>query len=192
MVPAPPLSSTHRLSPGASTALTVAGVAGAGLLGGLIWAAVTGRRLVIAFKAGVPYPLLVKDVGNGAYLRSDAAQAFLWMADEARAAGIPLAAGSAFRSMAEQSYLWSLSVTGKYKDKTGKNVPVAFPGTSNHQQAVTVDITDGVQRGFDRDLWYASALFKWMLAHAPKFGWSWAEGKKINEPWHWNYVGVGA
>lgn len=51
----------------------------------------------------------------------------------------------------------------------------AVPGTSNHGWGLAIDVNLG---GDDTRL-------KWLLAHAPMFGWSW---EAQSEPWHIRYV----
>lgn len=181
-MPSAPLHTLAKRSPSWGVVGTVVGIGVAGGLGLVIWAAVTGRKIVLGFRNKVPMPLLVRAVGNNQFLRNDAAGAFLEMQKAAAAQGVNLLAGSGFRSMAEQSYLYALKVAGKYGDAA-----VAFPGTSNHQGAVAMDVSDGVHT-MDPAVWRQKSLFKWLAANARNFGWSWSEGQKINEPWHWIYV----
>lgn len=55
--------------------------------------------------------------------------------------------------------------------------PAARPYTSNHGWAIAVDI--GGRR--------AAA---WMMRNGHRFGWSWDEGRRVGEWWHFRYVGV--
>lgn len=55
----------------------------------------------------------------------------------------------------------------------------AIPGTSNHGLGLAVDISD--VGGF------GSARYKVLSKIAPRFGWSNAAGRTINEYWHWEY-----
>lgn len=57
----------------------------------------------------------------------------------------------------------------------GGNV-AAVPGTSNHGWGIAVDVL-------------TKAAAAWMYSHAGKFGWSWDEGKRVGEWWHFRYVG---
>jgi hypothetical protein len=57
----------------------------------------------------------------------------------------------------------------------------ATPGTSNHGYGITVDVAN--LGGF------TSARYRQFATLAVASGWSNAEGKSINEPWHWNYTG---
>lgn len=55
----------------------------------------------------------------------------------------------------------------------------AVPGTSNHGWGVAVDIP------------FPDAQ-AWLRRNAHRFGWSWDEGARVGEPWHWRYVGASA
>ena len=56
----------------------------------------------------------------------------------------------------------------------------AVPGTSNHGFGIAVDLHTG--DGFGS---FTSAQYKWMVTNGAKHGWSNAEGRSVNEPWHW-------
>jgi hypothetical protein len=74
--------------------------------------------------------------GQQAYLRKDAARAFMAMnADSERRFGVTLRATSArcaYRPIADQNYFWNLYVSGR-------GSLAARPGSSNHGLAITVD-----------------------------------------------------
>lgn len=57
----------------------------------------------------------------------------------------------------------------------------AVPGTSNHGTGNAVDFASGINTSF------SSAENLWMQANAPEHGFSLAEGRSVNEPWHWTY-----
>lgn len=54
----------------------------------------------------------------------------------------------------------------------------AVPGTSNHGLGLAVDAGIGS---------FTSQAYKDLSAIAGHYGWSNAAGKRINEPWHWEY-----
>lgn len=64
-----------------------------------------------------------------------------------------------------------------YRKKGG--VAAAVPGTSNHGWGATVDWQN--LGGYDSTKWKAFAKL------AAEHGWSNAEGRSVNEPWHWTY-----
>lgn len=59
----------------------------------------------------------------------------------------------------------------------------AVPGTSNHGMGTTVDVA-GMR--------YGSTRFNQFSKVAAKHGWSNAEGRTVNEAWHWNRLGAAA
>ena len=135
----------------------------------------TGRKPVI----GNDGLMIVAKVGDGQYMRPDAAEAFNRMAEAAAADGITILAGSAFRSIPEQALLYAQYVARLFTAPT-----VAKPGTSNHGNGTAVDIADAP----GRSLTYSSPTYKWLLANASDYDFSWDEGSKVNEPWHWRYA----
>lgn len=105
-------------------------------------------------------------------LRCDAAAALEDLdAAYANQFGGHLAINSTYRSYAAQ-----------VSTKAAKGYLAATPGTSNHGDAVAVDLSIGG---------YGSAEYVWLLANAPAFGWdnpSWARaGGSKAEPWHWEF-----
>ncbi len=126
---------------------------------------------VTAYVNGQPSTITVYSVGNGEYLREDAARAYRAMEAEARAAGINISAGSGFRTNAEQQHLYELW-------QQGRGNLAARPGYSNHQGGVAMDI-NGVGS-------YNSAAYAWLRANAGRFGFSNDVG---GEYWHWHYTG---
>ncbi len=146
-------------------------------------AALVGLSLISGYKPvlGNSGLMLVKRVaGDGQYMRPDAADAFNALVEAAAAQGVTLLAGSAFRSVAEQAVLYAL-----YLQRWKAAPTVAAPGTSNHGNGTAVDVASapGVS------LSYGSAGYRWMTNNASRFGFSWDEGSKVDEPWHWRFVG---
>jgi len=147
--------------------------AGAGLVG---LSLITGYKPVVG-NSGL---MMVKSVGSGGFMRPDAADAFNAMAAAAAQEGITLLAGSAFRSIPEQAILYAQYVQRFFTAPT-----VAKPGTSNHGNGTAVDIASspGVS------LTYGSSAYNWLKRNAATYGFSWDEGQKVDEPWHWRFVG---
>lgn len=116
------------------------------------------------------------EVAPGKYLRKDAAGAFRAMATAFAKAGMGnLGVTAGFRSNARQAYLYRLY-------KSGRGNLAAPPGKSLHQSGIAVDLNG--YGGSTR-----SKQFQWLLANASKYGFSWANGRRYGEPWHWEYVG---
>ncbi len=145
-------------------------------------AALVGLSLFSEYKLvlGNTGPLMVKSVGNGGYMRSDAADAFNAMVAAAAQDGVRLLAGSAFRSVPEQTLLYLAYAARLFAPPT-----VAKPGTSNHGNGTAVDVASAPTVSLS----YGSSGYQWLMANAEGYGFSWDEGRKVNEPWHWRFVG---
>jgi peptidoglycan hydrolase-like protein with peptidoglycan-binding domain len=160
------------------------GLASDGVVGPNTWAALRsggvsnpgtpeGSKQVTAYIQGQPSTITVSPVGNGQYMRGDAARNFQAMQSAARAAGINLTATSGFRTMEQQQVLYQMYLNG-----TGNLA--AKPGYSNHQGGVSMDI--GGIGG------YGTSAYNWLKANAGRFGYQNDVG---GEPWHWTYKGGG-
>ena len=126
-------------------------------------------KKVTAYYNGSPRTISVVPVGNGQYLRADAAAHYKKMVAAAAKAGIHLTPDSGFRSMAEQQHLYQLYLSGQ------GNL-AAKPGYSNHQGGVAMDI--GGVNG------YGTAAYNWLRAHAGDYGF---RNTVSGEFWHWSY-----
>lgn len=114
-------------------------------------------------------------IGN-AYLRKDAGQAFMQMAQAYKAAtGKSLAITEGWRSYDRQVKL--------YNDyRSGRGNLAAKPGTSDHGRGTSVDM-----RGMGA---IGSPSFNWLRQNAKKFGYDWTGGTFSQiEAWHWSYTG---
>lgn len=127
-----------------------------------------GRR-VTGYVNGSPRSIRVSSVGNGEFLRTDAAASYKKMLDAARRAGVSLYSISGFRSMSEQRYLYNLW-------KSGQGNLAAPPGYSNHQGGVSMDI-GGVGN-------YGTRAYNWLRNNAGRFGFV---NDVAGEYWHWTY-----
>jgi len=148
----------------------------AGLAAGVGLSLITGIKPVV----GNHGLMFVKSVGNGGYMTVAAADAFKEMVDAAAQDGVTLMAGSAFRSPLEQAVLYAEYVARGFSYPT-----VAKPGISNHGNGSAIDIA--VAQGVS--VHYGSQAYNWLMANAGSFGFSWTEGRAVDEPWHWVYVG---
>ncbi len=129
-------------------------------------------KKVTAYVRGSPRSIRVNPIPNGEFLRSDAAKSYNKMYAAARKQGITLAVNDGFRSMSEQQYLYNLY-------KSGRGNVAAPPGYSNHQNGIATDIQVGG---------WGTSTFNWLARNAGRYGFSNAEGRSVNEPWHWVYV----
>jgi len=105
-------------------------------------------------------PQLGKPQGTpGAYLRPDAAAAFVEMARAARQAGVNLD-GSGYRTYAAQVATYG-----------NGGAPSASPGTSNHGWGIAIDMN------------MTAAATAWLNAHAAQYGFA----PIASEAWHFEY-----
>ncbi|MBI3183330.1 MAG: D-alanyl-D-alanine carboxypeptidase family protein [Myxococcales bacterium] len=118
---------------------------------------------------GRPFGITVYPVGQGEYLRADAAKAYVQMIAAAKRAGVNLYAVSGFRTMDEQRKLYQAYLNG-----TGNLA--ARPGYSNHQGGISMDI--GGVGG------YGTRAYQWLKNHARRFGFV---NDVSGEYWHWTY-----
>jgi hypothetical protein len=116
--------------------------------------------------------------GIPVFLRDDAAVAWEDMRRESvqrlSVNLYPLGPASAYRSLEQQQFFWNLFQRG--------GNPAAPPGSSNHGWGVAVDVGDPDAATSQRQ-W--SAVRRIGL----RYGWSWDEGSRVGEPWHFRYVG---
>jgi len=153
-----------------------------GIVGPKTWAALRGGgvsqpppagggKQVTAYVQGRPSTITVYPVGNGQYMRADAARNFKAMQAAAARAGINLSATSGFRTMAQQQELYR-----KYLNGTGNLA--AKPGYSNHQSGISMDI--GGVGG------YNTRAYNWLRNNAANYGF---KNDVRGEYWHWTFKG---
>jgi D-alanyl-D-alanine carboxypeptidase len=78
---------------------------------------------------------------------------------------VPNGSASSARSVAAQHWFWN-----------HRPPAAAFPGTSNHGWGLAVDVA-------------TRQAAAWILSHGHRYGWSWDEGRRVGEWWHFRYVG---
>jgi len=145
----------------------------------------------------VPHDLVklkLRSVGGDFELRREAAQALGVLFAAAEAAGHKLYVKSAYRSYQTQSTMYY----GRLEKTNGDDGVVAFPGSSDHQTGLGVDILnyawtlrEGMTPAFGK-----TDEAVWMEAHCAEFGYilRYMPEKQditgiIYEPWHFRYVG---
>lgn len=183
--------------------------AGVGATAGLVW--IFGRPAIGAARIPVPpgfvpVTILVKSIGDGQVLRTDAARRYKKMKAAAAKDGIKLVANSGFRSVPKQALLYAqalvrggfkaVSISALIREITtpGFNTtikpspPTAPPGRSNHNAGLSVDIDTGLSiESFAAGK--RTAVFNWLVANAGKYGF--VRDVPV-EPWHWSCVACGA
>lgn len=132
-------------------------------------------------------------------MRADAADKFNELCRAAAKDDVKIVGTSGFRDMQTQIKLYNDRYVHPYPRKpsentlspNGKRIGVAaYPGYSNHQGGIAVDIDIGPhlaeKNRYAGDMGKDPA-FVWMTKNAEKFGFDNREGKSVNEPWHWVY-----
>jgi D-alanyl-D-alanine carboxypeptidase len=107
---------------------------------------------------------------------------FQRMIDDAAKAGIRLSGGG-FRTKQQQIALRTSNGCPDIWTAPASSckVPTAIPGRSLHEIGLAIDLTSGKKTISDRK----SAAFKWLAAHAGKYGFV----NLPSEPWHWSITG---
>lgn len=148
---------------------------------------------MVTFPNGLIPTSAMTALSVGGFLLPAAAQNFEQWRAVARNAGWNLtitSAADAFRTYVIQERIFRARYTltplwqrptKRWNGQTWYLLPgqatAAVPGTSNHGKGLAVDIKDA--GGFK------GKFYEWMTETGPAFGWSNAEGRSINEPWHW-------
>lgn len=124
------------------------------------------------------------------------------MLDDCQAAGLEPLICSAYRTMADQEWLYERKVQ-QYMDRGYSReraeeiaaTIVAIPGTSEHQVGLAVDIVDECYQWLDEEQENTPAQ-KWLMKHCWEYGFilRYPSDKSditgiIYEPWHYRYVG---
>ncbi len=130
--------------------------------------------------------------GGGSVRRIVLADLFALAAD-ARAAGVPLAAHSAYRSETRQAVVFAGWV--RASGAAAARRLSARPGHSEHQLGTTLDLGTGVAAPWTMDF-AATGTGRWLAAHAVDFGFVLSYPKGASdatcydaEPWHVRWVG---
>ena len=129
------------------------------------------------------------------YMREEAATALEEMFAAAKADGYDLWVKTAYRSYSNQysTYTWTLQYRGE-KEAVSYH---AFPGASEHQTGLAVDIVCEASN-YENDLSFEKTKeCAWLKENCYKYGFTlrYWEGKEHitgynYEPWHYRYVGV--
>ena len=138
-------------------------------------------------------PSELSSITGGFQLATSASVDFTKMEADAKAAGHTIELNDAYRTFADQqrifdwdryvrtggSYSDTSPVAGAERYSTG-GVPAAFPGTSNHGLGLAIDVSISTKK--------KAQAAEWIRVNGPKYNWSWYEGYRINEPWHFTYT----
>jgi D-alanyl-D-alanine carboxypeptidase len=130
------------------------------------------------------------------YMRKDALEAFLKMAEAAKKAGFDLIIVSGTRNFNYQHGIWSRKwegLTGKPETRA-KSITTysSMPGTSRHHWGTDIDIHSVEPSVFESG--YGARLYAWLDKHAWEYGYfqpykNETKGRKgyKDEKWHWSY-----
>lgn len=148
-------------------------------------------------------PPSVKEIQDGQYFDSRAVDALNRMLDAAREAGYTVYISTAYRPYRTQATLfygkasqiaWGGEV--EYADaEVLARQTVAYPGTSEHQLGLAVDILDSPDTAMTADALEFLPLYTWLRANCVDFGFipRYPRDKRELtgwfEPWHYRYVG---
>ncbi len=123
-----------------------------------------------AWKNGKPIDVRLVQVDDAGHLLAEGpALAFAAMRDAAAGEGVSLVVESAFRTMEQQTILWTAWKNGERTDVVGT------PGYSNHQSGEAIDFVTA--RG-------TNAAYQWLRSNAHRFSF---KDTVASEPWHWEH-----
>ena len=140
-------------------------------------------------------PKDLQPMGDGYYLRAEAAEAYREMTQAAAKENLPFQLKSAFRSYATQQTLYNNSVS-RLGQAEGEKVS-ARPGFSEHQTGLALDVTQPTgDYGLSSASFEKTSQYAWICQHAHEYGFiqRYPQEKTditgfIFEPWHYRYVG---
>lgn len=128
------------------------------------------------------------------YMRKEAAEALEQMFHEAAKQGMQLYAVSGYRSYQRQTVLLDAEISRVGKEKAIQ--AVAFPGNSEHQTGLAMDISSPAANLLLSDEYGETPDGKWLATNAHLYGYilRYPRGKENEtqykyEPWHFRYVG---
>ena len=133
------------------------------------------------------------NVGNGQYLRSEAAEAYQKMRQAAQKAGFDFTPSSSYRSYANQqsTYQYWVKVNGS---AAVADTVSARAGFSEHQTGLVVDLQ---VNGCRLECFDNQPVYHWLVKNAANYGFIQryhADTTHITgyaaESWHWRYIGV--
>lgn len=156
----------------------------------------------------VVIPAAYSGKADAQYLRTEALDGFIKMADEAKKEGVILKIVSATRNFYSQKAIWEMKWNGKradWKDVTTK-YPLAedrarailryssMPGTSRHHWGTDIDINSVEPEYFETKK--GKKEYDWLVKNGARFGFCQPYSVKgverpngyEEEKWHWSYM----
>jgi len=147
-------------------------------------------------------PDVVK-IGDDQYFSTEAAEPLQAMIAAAEEQGFTVSIRAAYRPFSTQAYIfngkasqiqWGTDMSLMEAETEARKV-VAYPGTSEHQLGLAVDLMDSDDSVMDADTAARLPLLIWLKENCAKYGFilRYPEDKQSvtgwYEPWHFRYVG---
>ena len=145
----------------------------------------------------------VTKIRDEQYIDSRIVEPLNAMLDAAAEAGYTVCIRNGYRPYATQAYIfngrasqiqWGTDMTLMEAETEARKV-VAYPGTSEHQTGLCVDILDSTATSMDASAVRNLPLLQWLREHCAEYGFvlRYPENKQEltgwDEPWHFRYVG---
>jgi D-alanyl-D-alanine carboxypeptidase len=153
---------------------------------------VVNKRRPLSPAGYVPGPLVSVE---GQLLRSDAAAQAQRLLQDARSAGVPISAVSAYRSYSTQSTLYN-NYVAQYGQATADTIS-ARPGHSEHQTGLAIDIGNPNGACALQECFAGTPAGAWAAGNAWRYGFILRYPQGMThitgysfEPWHFRYVGT--
>lgn len=148
----------------------------------------------------------VSEVADGQYFDTRAVDALNALLEGARSQGYATYISTAYRPYSTQAYIFfgkasQIAYSGEVEYADAEMMAreiVAYPGTSEHQLGLAVDIVDSSSTVLDADMLEDMPLLVWLSEHCHEYGFILRYPKDKEditgwyEPWHFRYVGVDA
>lgn len=146
---------------------------------------------------------VLADIGDGHEIDARAALDFERMMNACRTAGLRPVVRSSYRTWNKQTSLYENKVRRVRRAGTPAHLArmeaatvVAYPGTSEHQLGLALDIVDRDYQALDTEQ-ENTPVQKWLMENSWKYGFilrypsdKCARTGIIYEPWHYRYVGM--
>jgi len=148
------------------------------------------------------YTTELVSIGDGNKISNVCYEALMEMFADCRKAGLDPQVASAYRSYDRQVYLYNrkvnyylnLGYSRKDAEKEAGTI-VAYPGTSEHQLGLALDLVDNSNWNLDESQ-EKTPVQQWLMKNSWKYGFILRYPKEksnatgiIYEPWHYRYVG---
>lgn len=148
----------------------------------------------------------VSEIGNSQYLDSRIVEALQEMLSAAEAEHYQTCVVTGYRPYSTQAYLffgkasqiaWNSEIEYADAEQQARSI-VAYPGTSEHQTGLAVDIMDSPDTKMIAEEAAELPVLRWLAEHCAEYGFilRYPEDKQEitgwYEPWHFRYVGVEA